>query len=180
MKEYKSTISEKDLSDFELLQETKNLRIAKSSTYVKKKDKYEDLGSTAVVFISFGIVGDIVVILCALGILHLPIANTRYSQITTFLLLTTFLVIGVLSWVKAKNMKSEISEEEEDTKRITDWMKEHISTETLSVLDDDTVADEIIVLNKLTYIKELILEQFPDADSDYVDMLAEEYFNSIF
>lgn len=173
-------IAEKTLNEHELLEETKKLRTAKSTVYVKKKDKYEDLGSSAVIFISFGFLGDLLSILSMLGILSFPFANTLYSQIVMLILFTAFLIIGITSWKKAKQLKTEIDDEENITVKITAWMMKNITTGKLDSIHDSNVADEINVLNKLGYIKELTMEEFPDIEPDYIELLAEDHFNSLY
>ena len=45
----KQSISNNDWNNYELLEETKKLRTAKSTLYVPKKDRYEDSKSTAII-----------------------------------------------------------------------------------------------------------------------------------
>ena len=87
--------------DYQLLEETKKLRTAKSTLYVSKKNRWEDASSTAYIFVLFGCIGDIIIVLSMLGILSLPIASTRFNQIIMLLLFTVFLMIGISSWKKA-------------------------------------------------------------------------------
>ena len=96
--------------DYELLEETKKLRTAKSTLYVPKKDRYEDASSSAFIFTIFGVVGDVVVILTILGILHLPIANNIISQIAMIGLFSFFLFVGITSWKKARFLKTELED----------------------------------------------------------------------
>lgn len=173
-KETKSA-SNKDWSNYELLEETKKLRTAKSTLYVPKKDRYEDANSTAIIFCIFGVLGDIVAVLSALGILHLPIANNIVSQIAMIALFTFFLWIGISSALKAKKLKSELDEEEDDTNTINTWLEEHISQEMLDGLCDQSQADEINYLHKLEYVKEQLTTEFPDADDEYLDLLTDQY-----
>lgn len=173
------TLAKEKLNDYELLEKTKKLRTAKSTLYIRKKDRYEDLGSSAVIFIGFGFMGDVLALLSMLGILSFPFASSLYSQIVMLILFTIFLIVGIVSWKKAKSIKAEIDDEENITVKITAWMMEHITKETLDSIHDDSVSEEINVLNALNYIKEVTLEQFPDIEPDYIELLAEDHYNSI-
>lgn len=173
-KETKS-VSNRDWNNYELLEETKKLRTAKSSLYVPKKDRYEDANSTAIIFCVFGVLGDVVAILSALGILHLPIANNIVSQIAMIALFTFFLWIGISSALKAKKLKSELGEEEDDTNTINSWLEEHISPKMLNEICDQSQADEINYLHKLEYVKEQLTTEFPDADDEYLDLLTDQF-----
>ena len=183
MEENKNTqeqqFAQDKLNDLELLEETKKLRTAKSTLYIKKKDRYEDLGSSAVIFISFGFVGDLLALLSWFDIINFPFASTSYSQIVMMILFTIFLIVGITSWKKAKKLKTEIDTEEDITTKINAWMIKHITKDTLDAIHDDEVSEEINVLNDLNYIKEVTLEEFPDIEPDYIELLAEEHYNNI-
>lgn len=171
--------NEQAAKDYELLQETKKLRTAKSTLYVPKKDKYEDLNSSAIIFCIFGIVGDLVLILSMLDIISLPFVLSTFSQSTMFLMFTLFLCMGISSGTKASKIKAQISQEETDTDTINQWLTENITPDKLQQLEDSSVVDEINYLNKLNYIKEQVLEHFPEMDDNYVDLLADEYLNKL-
>lgn len=170
----------KEWEEYQLLEETKKLRTAKSTLYVPKKDKYEDFESSAVIFCLFGIIGDILVLLSALDILNIPFFSVVSSQITMSILFTVFLIIGISSWFKAKKIKSEIGEEENITNQINSWMEEHITKEILASVEDSSIPDEINILNKLNYIHDMVSEQFSDADADYLDLLIDNFYNKLY
>ncbi|MBQ3599851.1 MAG: hypothetical protein II992_01440 [Lachnospiraceae bacterium] len=169
-----------ELSDFELLEKTKALRNAKSTIYVPKKERYEDLGSSAIIFTGFGAVGDMLVILSVLDIISIPFLSQVTSQITFFVMCTIFLIIGIQSWYKAKKLKYELGEEEDITDQINNWMKENITSQLLSTVEDKSVSSEINDLNKLNYISELTLSNFPDVEADYIDLLSEKFYNTFY
>lgn len=166
--------------DYQLLEETKKLRTGKSTLYVPKKNKYEDLESTAVIFSIFGIIGDALVALTALEIVDIPFFRGLSSQISMTILFTIFLIIGIHSWLKAKTLKPQISAEEDTTSQINAWMKEHITKEILSSMEDSSSPEEINILNKLSYMHDLVSKQFPDANSDYLDMLIDNFYNDLY
>lgn len=169
----------KEWEDYQLLEETKKLRTAKSTLYVPKKDRYEDFESSAVIFIGFGIIGDVLVLLTALGI-NIPFFRGLSSQISMAIVFTIFLIIGIHSWLKAKKLKLQISAEEDTTNQINTWMKEHITKELLASAEDSSSPEEVNILNKLGYMHDLVSEQFPDADSDYLDMLIDNFYNDLY
>ncbi len=167
--------SNKDWKNYELLEETKKLRTAKSTLYVPKKDRYEDSKSTAIIFCIFGVLGDVVAILSALDILHLPIANNIVSQVAMIALFTFFLWIGISSGIKAQKLKSELGEEEDDTNTINTWLEEHITKEMLDEICDQSQGEEINYLHKLEYVKEQLTTEFPEADDEYLDLLTDQF-----
>lgn len=165
--------------DYQLLEETKKLRTAKSTLYVSKKDRWEDASSTAYIFSLFGIIGDILTILSLLGIISLPFASSLLSQIFMLILFTVFLIIGINSWRKATILKSEIGEEEDTTEQVNSWLETQIPKNVLDEVSDSSVSEEIDYFNKLNYLKEQLQQQFPDVDIDYLDALADAYLTKL-
>ncbi|MDE7426032.1 MAG: hypothetical protein K2N51_20435 [Lachnospiraceae bacterium] len=170
----------KEWEDYQLLEETKKLRTGKSTLYVPKKDRYEDLESSAVIFTCFGIIGDVLVLLTALDIINIPFFSGLSSQITMAFVFTAFLIIGIHSWFKAKTLKPQISTEEDTTSQINTWMKEHITKEILSSVEDSSSPEEVNILSKLSYMHDLVSGQFPEADSDYLDLLIDNFYNDLY
>lgn len=166
--------------DYELLEETKKLRTAKSTLYVPKKDRYEDASSSAFIFTIFGAIGDAVVILTILGVLHLPIANNIISQIAMIGLFSFFLFVGITSWKKARFLKTELEDEENDTNAINTWLEENLTLDVLSALTDLAQAEEINYLHQLDYVKEQLNKQFSNLDEEYLDLLADNYLSKLY
>ncbi len=165
--------------DYQLLEETKKLRTAKSTLYVSKKDRWEDASSTAYIFSLFGIIGDILTLLSLLGIVSLPFASSLLSQIFMLILFTVFLIIGINSWRKATILKSEIGEEEDTTEQVNSWLETQIPKNVLDEISDSSVSEEIDYFNKLNYLKEQLQHQFPNIDIDYLDALADAYLTKL-
>ena len=171
--------NQQQLNDYNLLEETKKLRTAKSTVFVSKKNQYEDAQSTAVVFSIFGIVGDLFALLGLLDIYTLPFMATTYSQCSMMLLFTIFLIIGIVSWRKSKRLKEMIGTEEENDQAISSWLKETYTLEDLSSLCDENVADEINFLNQLDFLKNEAKKQFHDCPEDQIEHIAEDFLNEL-
>lgn len=167
---------------YEMQRELEKLRNAKSSVYIKKADRYEDVGSSAIIFLGFGAVGFLVVLLNVLHILKLPFFDiiNNVSKFSLLLIFAIFFIIGVFSWKKAKQLKSQISEEENITEKINQWMEKKFTKEFLEQHTDTSLSNEINFLNQIGEMKQLLILAFPDVESDYLDMLIEEYYNSHF
>lgn len=182
--EYSETTSPKndDYIALETQRELEKLRNAKSSVYVKKADRYEDVGSSAIMFLGFGGVGFLVVILNILHILNLPFFNiiNDVSKFSLLVIFIAFFIIGIFSWKKAKQLKSQIGEEENITEKINQWMEKNFTKEFLEQHTDTSLSNEVNFLNQIGEMKQLLILAFPDVESNYLDMLIEEYYNSHF
>lgn len=146
----------------------------KNNTYVKKEDKYQDFKSSATTFLPFGVIGLIFVVLNAFGILSLLSSPLQYIVITGLFL--GFIYVGATSWIKLKSIKQEISSEQDNTSKITEWMQVNITEEILSSVTDDSKSDEVNYIYRTDRMKELILNEFGDLDENFVDHLIEEYY----
>lgn len=176
----KQTHNDNSLEDYKLLQETKNLRTAKSTLYVSKKTQYEDAGSSAIVLVVMGGIGFLLAILSLLHIISIPFMSTTYSQVTMLIMFTIFLALGVHSWIKAKKVQSLISDEEEASDNISTWLKENITLEKLDELEDSSVSSEINYLAKLDYLNQVAKQQFPTCSEEQIEFLVDEFLNSFF
>lgn len=178
------TTQEKDYSaeaaEYQLLQDTKNLRNAKSTLYVPKKDRYEDAHSSALIFGFFGLLGDAIAVLSFFEIIHLPIAANKFSQVSMFLMFTAFLVIGIVSYKKAKALEVQISEEDNANSVIKDWLEQNITETRLEQVVDSTAADEVNYLHKLEYIKNELSTEFPQYDEEFIELLSDEFLTKLY
>ncbi len=173
--EYKSMFSEDELQD---IIETTQPKPIQSSIYVKKEEQYRDLKSSASTFIFVSILGLVIFILNAAGIISIFAGPMPY--IVMSLLFIGFLYVGFSSYVKAQKVEKEIDGENNVTQSINDWLSQNVTAEQLDTLTDPNETDEIRFFHKLEKMKELITAEFGDLDEGYLDLLVEEYYNNIF
>jgi hypothetical protein len=160
--------------------EADQLRNAASTVYVKKADKYEDLHSTAVCFTVLGIIGFVFCFLNLIGVLS--IYRDVMQLVPMLIIFAIFTAVGISSYVRSKEVKGQISEEESLTKELTDWMEETVTKEFLDKISDPSVSEEANFLQQAERIKGMIYDEFEiDETSDsYLDTLIDEFFNTHF
>jgi len=173
-------------SDYEMVSEQERnlaaredadrLRDAASTVYVKKADKYEDLHSTAVCFSILGGAGLIFCMLNLIGVLHFY--SSPIQLIAMLIVFVIFLYVGISSHLHAKEIKGQISIEEEQTASINQWLNENITEEYLQSHTDPTISDEINYMQQTEQIKQELQQQFPDTQESYLDRLIDEFFNA--
>ncbi len=146
-----------------------------TTTYVKKKDRYNDLRSTFWIFLVFGIGG---LVFTALNVAEIITFLNNYFQYTIMTFVSVFfLFVAVKSFIDSKRIYKEIDSEEENTDEIKKWLKENMTKEVLAKLDDETAAPEVIYLKKIEYMKAQLYDAF-DIDNDlFTDEVLEEYYN---
>lgn len=167
-----------EITEEEKSEEKQKQIASKSSTYVKKEDKYQDFKSSAMTFIPFGIAGLIFVLLNVFGVVNFIHGILQYSIITALFLGFTY--IGITSWIKLKSIKQEISTEQDNTSKITAWMKEHVTEDILTAVTNPSKSEEFNYIYRTDRIKELLLSEFGDLDENFVDTLVEEFYTENF
>lgn len=158
--------------------EANQLRNAASTVYVKKADKYEDLRSTAVCFTTLGILGIIFAILNFAGVLS--IYNSPIQLLAMCIVSFIFTAVGISSYIRSKEIRGQISEEESLTNSIMAWMEAHITQDFLDSIFDASLSEEANFLQQSEEIKQRIQQEYAQAADDYLDTLIDEFFNTHF
>ena len=82
--------------------------------------------------------------------------------------------------LNAKKAAAEALEEEAVTKRLTDWLKENVTSELLDSFSDPSLSEEINFMRQMEGIKEQITQVFGEMDDSYLDLIVEEFYNETF
>ncbi|WMJ88134.1 hypothetical protein [Anaerocolumna sp. MB42-C2] len=173
---YQSMFSEDELKN--IVDSRQPKPIAPSTVYVKKEEQYRDYKSSASTFVVVSILGIAVLILNAVGIIHIFAGPMPY--IVMGALFIAFLYVGISSYAKAQKIEKEIDAENNVTQSINDWLSRNITAEQLDALTDPSDTAEIRFFHKLEKMKEMITAQFGEMNESYLDLLVEEYYNNHF
>ncbi len=149
-----------------------------SSAYEKKGEKSKEMKSTAVTFFAFGILGLAFVVLNLLNMIKYLNGPLPYIVMTGMFI--GFIAIGINSLSRAKKMATEAILEEETTSKITEWLDEQITAETLVSMQDSTFSDEANFIRVMEGLKTLVKNQFGELDEAYLDYVTEDYYNNRF
>ncbi len=146
--------------------------------YTMKSDKYKDLTSTVYLFLFFGIGGLIVVMLNIAGVF--TFIQDLLQRIVFTLLFLFFLYVGISTNRNAKKIKSEIAAENKLTAEINDWLKENITDKFFAALHNDVISDELNYMKATDTIRDMLLKEFGNQNTSYLDRLIEEYYSNNF
>lgn len=152
--------------------------ISGSGNYVFKSEKYKDYIGTFYVFLFLGIAGIIFVILNitnVLNVLHGFFPNLVMSALFIF-----FIYEGIATGRKAKQLKSEIEEENQLTEKINQWLRNTVTEDFLASISNDELSEELDYIKKTDTIRDMLLIEFGDVNTDYLDRLIEEYYSETF
>lgn len=146
-----------------------------TKTYTKKADEYKDTKFSGITFIIFGLIGIAYIILCKLEIIPL-----RYSNIIFICLLcmfSAFVIGGIVSVIKSRKIKGQILEEESLTSQLKLWIGKNITDEMIESWKDKNVSDEENELIIMSNLRKKLVNDYPQLDISYLEMVADEYFN---
>lgn len=161
----------------------------KSGVFVKARDKYSDMKSSAYCLVIAGIVGLLIVLLDYLNILPFKL-NANNSILFYFAMITLFvifLITGIYTFRSAKKVKDSISDEESQTEKIISWVKDNLTAEFIDEkcsesedMDFDNSPDEAKYLSRFDIISMLIADNFEISDEAYLNSIVEEVYPELF
>lgn len=155
-------------------EETAELLRASKKEYVKKADQYRDLRTSGFTFLAFGMLGGIYLVLTKLEIIPIQYAMLVFCALA--LLFLGFAVYGVVALVKSSSIKKEIPAEEECTRKVTQWLEENITENTMTEWTDSRLSVTENDLALPVKIGKALQQNFPEENVSYLEMLAEEYY----
>lgn len=162
-------------------QKEKNLLKSQGLTYTKKSKRLEDARSSSLLFISFGVIGLILIILLWAGIL--PINIELYMKILYTVLLgglfLTFLFIGIYYTKRIKTLKNESTNEEQQTQEIIQYINDTYPQKTLdSIIGAESLPMEQLYFARYDKLSAIIQEKYQIQDEKYLDYLIEQIYQT--
>lgn len=151
--------------------------------YVKKADKYEDMHSSAITLLAVGAVGAILMILKITGIIPLSLGSASFLfDIVMSVIFIFFLIAGFSSLKRAKQLKSEIGDEENTTKEITDWFLSGHTAESIDslALAGEEIPEELYYFRRAEYIRQQLKTRLTDPDDAYLEDLTETLYQKLY
>ena len=148
------------------------------STHRSAKDMQSETKSSAWTFLLVGSGGFLIITLALIGFIKLPfsIFSLAIMEIMFFI----FLVVAGLSFKKAMSMLDDISKEATLEEKISNWAKENLAPESLTVDLDENTTSEMKYFMVTELMRERMMLAFPELDDAYAEELAEHYYNELF
>ena len=148
------------------------------STHRSAKDMQSETKSSAWTFLLVGSGGFLIITLALIGFIKLPFSI--FSLAIMDIMLFIFLLVAGLSFKKAISMLDDISKESTLEEKISDWAKENLTPESLTVDLDENTTNEMKYFMVTELMRERMMLAFPELDDAYAEELAEHYYNELF
>lgn len=162
------------IQDEEASKMLSELRTESSSVYVKKKDKYTDLKFSGISFIVFGILG---LGLLALNLFEYINLFNKFSSLIMAIVFVIFFIVGITSLLRAKKMKSMVSQEEKASDDVLDWIEANITDDYIASLMSEDETEETNYFTAHSAMCDKVKQQFPLFNANYIDELMDERYN---
>ncbi len=159
-------------------EDTKDLLYTVAESYTTKEDEYKDLKFSGITFVMFSILGGIFLTLCQLEIL--PIRYEKFVFVAIALVFVIFLIIGIVSFVKASKVKLEIPAEQIKTEEIFQWLSNELSQEIMDGWRDDEVTEVENDLLITSHIRASLIQKYSTESISYLEYIADRYYNEYY
>lgn len=151
--------------------------------YKTVQDRYTENKSAAGVLIACGALGIIALLLNVVGILNLPFKG--YSRILTYIvmgfLFLVFVFFGLKSQKTVKKLKPELEEEENNTAKLIDYLKEEFKKGSFDITDDN---NDISYEEKSLMISSLAVnaceKEFEELKPGFAYYVVDRFYSDIF
>lgn len=148
----------------------------KSKVYEKRSQRYMNTKDSAMALLVVGGIG--ILFLAAAYFKIIPIALSTLSFAASAILCALFLIFGIISLIKSRQLKAEAEEEEAFSDALCQWLEQNIDASIITIEEDSSEAD--IYFLRCQRAKELILKEFPNTDEDYIDIILDENYDKLF
>ncbi len=152
-----------------------------ASLYIKKSQQYDDMKSSGWAILLTGGALLVFAVLCWLNILPLHLGMVSKLALTVFG--AGSLIVSLKTFQSAKTVRGQIHEEEEKSRRITNWF---LSSYTGVRLDEQLLSEfgellpEELSLKRFGLIQDILITSYDLHDQSYVDLLTDEIYEKMY
>ena len=144
--------------------------------YIEPQKRYEDHNSTGVVFLTIGLIGTVLTLLCCFGVIKLPLYGFQLGIILA--MFVAFAGFGLWSFKRASEVKETISSENDHVEDMRKWIAEN--RDTFCVSDTTDLTGNELYFQREQDIHDAIAAQFPDLEESLLDIFVEETYQALF
>lgn len=146
--------------------------------FATNKQKYENTMSSAVILLTFGVIGLFVEFLALVGAIYLPMLTFQY--VLMFLVFSFFLASGVFSYRKANTFKDGMKAEEEQRNKVNYFLNDLLTDQVLKELKSEELSEEENYVFTIEKLRDMILDKYPEYDKELLEYMIDDYLNEHF
>lgn len=148
--------------------------------YKSKEEKYSENKSGAVVLLTVGILGVAVLILCAVGVIKLPMAvfSLKLVYVVMGCLFFVFIVMGLRSLLLLKKYKFEVDIEKENEEKVCSYVKELFASGSFKKPAEDNFESDYLLLCE--DIVNNVNKNMPDLEPGFAFYVVNRFADDLF
>lgn len=153
-------------------------KVMENPPYKSKAEKYNDNKSGSSVLLIFGLVGIVVLVLNALGIITLPMYGYSLTMLNIVMgtLFFIFIMSGITSIIRIKTLKPEVEKEKADIEAIINFLKTKKANGDYAI--DKNAYEESYLLVSEKAVSDIEAE-FPDMVKGFAFYVVDRYGSEI-
>lgn len=182
--QFMNQVNAQNVSSEEKVEKTKARQLPDNKTYRSTKDKAKDHKGSAILLLTLGFIGLIVIILMAAGIFDFVSLRGTGAILTYGVMGSLFLVFVIMGFVSLKSYKElmRIEQKEDDiTSKLDSYCKENLTKEIIESQVSPFISDESqIYFYRAEFMKQTILREFSDINPRFLEDYIDEKYGEIF
>lgn len=154
------------------------------TVYIAKKEKATEYKTSAQTLLFVGIIGILLIILHAVGVIPISIGQTTKYMIYFVIggMFLIFIVVGLHSMRLYKHATLDAVKEESLIAHIKKFLLETVSADMFLKMEEQQpeATQEEFYFSRVEKIKSIILESYPDIDSALLEKLSDDHYTELF
>lgn len=176
-------LQQEELEEIKELRQMERERISGKNSYVDKREKASEYKSSGFVLLIVGAAGLAALVLVYLGLLpgfNSLKSNYMFMGVMGFLFLI-FIITGVMSFLKVKDILVQASEDEDLVSRAKKFMEEMLPREAVDrAVGKSGDVEEEIYFKRAEYMGNVLKDEFPDMEETLREKLIEERYSELY
>lgn len=178
--------SEKTQTLFNQADEEQKVVSKSAKPYIEPKERFADMHSSAASFLLIGVLGLTILVLGITEIISIPLISGGFSFSNCIMILVfiIFIIIGLYSLKSAKEIKGNISKEENFIKEVNEWFiscyAKDLIDEQINLESNDNNTDTEKYFDRISFINSKIEEKFPEIDESLLEKLSEDLYQALY
>ena len=169
----------------ERLKELKELLEIQSGqhAYVNKHTQFEDNFSSALILLTFGVLGVIFIVFEMCGITHILTLSSIMRwvfYISMGILFCFFIFWGIRSLSHSRKLRDQADTEDQTIQEILDWGKAHLTAEAIDSTLEPDLSESDLYFNRAAVIQQNLDAAYPDLEVSLRDELCERIYEMLF
>lgn len=177
-------LQQEEMEEMKELRQMEKERISGRNSYVDKREKAGEYKSSGIVLVAVGAIGLAGVILKYFNLIpgFDSLRNNYMFMGVMGILFLIFIITGVMSFVRVKDILTQASEDEDLSSRAKQFMETTLTKDAVdrAVPKSEAALEEEIYFKRAEYMGNVLKDEFPDMEETLREKLIEERYCELY